>query len=591
MLMKRIILSLLACLAIFGVGRAQVSDVTVGYCGGETNNSGNIKCSDSETWVSAAIYIPASTLNTYAGNQITGINAALASKLNIQELTVWVRRTIDGENLAEQTITKDTDPKIKKGWNELTFDIPYDITSCEEGIYIGYSFFQKKVTYGIATLPNPTENGLFYQFGDGEWENHSSEGTLCVEARVQGDNLPKVNLMLTNISIPDVYIIDKGTMAISGTVWNRATYTITGFDVNVAVDGKNVATSRIDMELPYNESAGFETVVALGIDEVGSGKGVVTVSVENINEGADEDPSDNSISAEFMIIQHDFKRRILVEEFTTEKCPNCPRVGNYIHDSLEKEEFKDDVIVVCHHSGYYTDWLTTSFDNQYLWLFNDGGQTYAPAVTVDRNANGKSTSVYCPSSSSEMELSWRNALTTPAFVSVNVEVEADPADENHITVKVTGAKSVEKLCENPQITVWVVEDNIAAQSQASASNWVHQHVNRAVNTAWGDPVEFSGDEYSYECEFNLMTTWKREDLQIVAFIANYNVNNANDCEVQNAGSAKVVNAGTGVGSIAEEGETAAEIYTISGMKISGENLAPGIYIRKAGSKTEKFVVK
>ena len=589
--MKRIILSLMACLAIFGYGHAQVSDVTIGYCGGETSNSGTIKCSDPETMVSAAIYIPASTLNTYAGNQITGVNAALSSKLNVQEMTVWVRRSLNGENLAEQTITKDSDPKIKKGWNEVNFDTPYDITTGDEGLYIGYSFFQKKVTYGIATLDYPTENGLFYQFGDGEWENHSDEGTLCLEARVQGDNLPKVNLMLTKLNVPEVYIIDKGTMAISGTVWNRATYTITGFDVKVSVDGKTVATAAIDMELPYNATAEFETEAALGITEVGSGKGEVTVSIENIKEGLDEDPSDNSISAEFLIIQHDFKRRILVEEFTTEKCPNCPRVGNYIHDSLQKDEFKDDVLVVCHHSGYYTDWLTTSFDNQYLWLFNDGGQTYAPAVTVDRNANGKSTSVYCPSSSSEMELSWKNALATPAFVSVNVEVEADPADENHITVKVTGAKSRETICENPQITVWVVEDNIKANSQASAPDWVHQHVNRAVNSVWGDPVEFVGDEYSYECEFNLMTTWKREDLQIVAFISNYNPEDATDCEVQNAGNFKLAGNGSGVGAIGEDNDAEAQIFSISGMRVSEENLTPGIYIRKAGRKTEKFVVR
>lgn len=589
--MKKIILSIVACLAAIASMHGQVSDVTLGYCGGELPASGTIRYSEPESWVSAAVYIPANTLNTYAGNQITGINAALASKLNVEELTVWVRKSLDGENLAEKTITKDTDPKIAKKWNEVTFDTPYDITSGEEGLYIGYSFFQKKLTYGIASLPYPTANGLFYKFGDGEWEDHSDEGTLCVEARVQGDNLPKVNLMLTNVRVPEVYIIDKGVMTIGGSVWNRATHTITGFDVNVAVDGKTVATSRIDMELPYNQTAEFETEVALGITEVGSGKGELTITVDNINEGADEDPTDNSLSAEFTIIQHDFKRRILVEEFTTEKCPNCPRVGNYIHDSLEKDEFKDDVIVVCHHSGYYTDWLTTSFDNQYLWLFNAGGSTYAPAITVDRDANGGSTSVFCPSSSGEMESSWKNALANPAFVSVNVEVESDAADENHITVRVNGAKSVETLCANPQITVFVVEDNIDATSQAGAANWVHQHVNRAVNSTWGDPVEFIGDDYSYECEFNLMPSWKRDDIQIVAFIANYNESNAIDCEVQNAGSCRLENTGTGISTVGTAEDAGVEIYTISGLKVSGESLAPGIYIRKAGSQTEKFVVR
>lgn len=590
--MRKIIMTILACLGLYGSGHAQISDVSLGYCAGELPKSGTIRYSEPESWVSGAIYIPASTLNTYGGNQINGIRAGLASRLNIEELTVWVREDLYGENLVQQTITSSSDPKIAKGWNEVRFDTPWMIPSdSENGIYVGYSFFQKKTSLALATLSTPAQNALFVQFADQPWENRSDEGTLCVEALISGDNLPKVNLALLSLSTPDIYIIDRGTMKIGGLVQNLATYTITGFDVNAYVEGEKVGSAQVKTELPYGQSGEFSVELPLGINSVGDGTGTVTVTIDNITEGVDEDPSDNTLSAFFRIVEHDFKRRIFVEEFTTEKCPNCPRVGNYIHDALEKDEFKEDVIVVCHHSGYYTDHLTTSFDASYLWLFNEGGSTYAPAICVDRNPNGSHTSVWCPTSSSEMEASWRKALNEPALVSLNISAEIDPDDENHVTVTVDGAKSLEDLCDNPTITVYVVEDNINANSQAGAASWVHQHVNRAVNSTWGDPLEFDGNEYEYTCEFNLSTFWKREDLQIVALIANYNSENAADCIVQNASSLDLSEILTGVEGIEADNSEESEIYSISGLKMDSTNLAPGLYIRKTGNKTEKFMVK
>ena len=123
--MKRSILSLIACLVLFGTGYAQISDMTLGYCNGETPSKGDISFSEADADVSAAIYIPAGTVNTFIGNELTGMRAALASRLNIESLTVWVRTSLDGENLTEQTITASSDPKIVKGWNTFKFDTPY----------------------------------------------------------------------------------------------------------------------------------------------------------------------------------------------------------------------------------------------------------------------------------------------------------------------------------------------------------------------------------------------------------------------------------------------------------------------------------
>lgn len=591
--MKKILISIIACLGLYGSGHAEVSDVNLGYCGGQ-EPTGNIKCSDKEVWVSGAIYIPATTLNTYGGNRINGVRAALKSKLNVEELKVWLRTALDGENILEQTINSETDQSIAKGWNILKFDTSWDIPSdSENGLYIGYSYFQKKASQGMGILETPAHNSLFVRFADQPWQDLSDEGILCVEALVSGDKLPKVNLALTNLNIPDVYIIDNGTMTIGGTVKNLATYTVTGFDVNAFVDGEKTGTAHVDCDIPYSTSGEFSVELPLGITALGDGSGSVTVTVDNINEGSDEDMSDNTLSGSFLIAEHDFKHRIFVEEFTTEQCPNCPRVGGYIHDALEKEEFKDDVIVVCHHSGFYTDWLTSSFDANYLWLFNDGGQTYAPAMAVDRGLQNDHTSVWCPGSSSDMEGAWRKALYKSAFVSLNISADVDPEDANHITVKVNGAKSLDELCDNPTITVYVVEDNIKARNQAGGgSDYIHYHVNRAVNSVWGDELQFDGDDYEYTCEFNLSHLWVRENLQIVAMIGNYNALNAADCAVMNASNLLFSEFdATAVEGIEAAKNEKAEIYSVSGIRMNDTELTPGIYIRRAGNKTEKFSVK
>lgn len=48
---------------------------------------------------------------------------------------------------------------------------------------------------------------------------------------------------------------------------------------------------------------------------------------------------------------------------------------------------------------------------------------------------------------------------------------------------------------------------------------------------------------------------------------------------------------TGVEAIEAETDGTEAIYDLNGVRVSGENLAPGIYIRKAANKTSKFVVK
>lgn len=587
--MKKLIISLLALLSITVEGNAQVSGLSLGYCDGQSTTKGSITSSEKNVWVSAAIYIPAGTINTYSGNHIDSINVALASKLNVDTLKVWLRSSLDGENLAEGTITSASTQKISKEWNKVGLDTPYNVERTDNGLYIGYSFHQKGASFGIAALTSACKNALFVQLPGEEWTDRSSEGTLCVEGLVYGDNLPKLNVALQSVDAQSVYVIDKGTMKITGSVKNLATQTVTGFDVLASIDGsEETCTAHVDASLAYKQTMDFSVTVNPTITATGKGK--VTVTIANLAEGDDEDPSDNVLTDTFSIVQTDYTRNIIIEEFTTEQCSNCPRMASYLHSALEKDAYKERAFAACHHSGYYTDWLTSTCDNSYLWFFNAGGATYAPAIMIDRINLGESTPVICPSSQTELELYMDYALSQPAFVSVNVSAVTDTDNPQLVHVKVNGTKSVETLCANPRLVVYALEDNVDARSQAGATSFVHNHVKRAFNSTWGDALEWNGDTYEYACDFEISSECVKENMQVVAFIYNYNSEDATDCAVANSGSTLIEDAANYITPVTANNSGEVEYFSLSGRKVSAENLTKGIFIVKKGGKATKVVI-
>lgn len=84
----------------------------------------------------------------------------------------------------------------------------------------------------------------------------------------------------------------------------------------------------------------------------------------------------------------------------------------------------------------------------------------------------------------------------------------------------------------------------------------------------------------------------RENLQFVAAISNYNPDAPSDCAVMNASIIDFKNFDpSGIDVIAADNDTKAEYYTINGIKVNGNSLTPGIYVKRIGNKTEKAIVR
>lgn len=584
--MKRLSIIIATILFCF-VASAQTNTISVGFCNGETATDGTKQLAG-KGWVSAAVRLPASALEAYEGGNISAIRAALVQRINIDTLQVWVRSSLTGDNLAVGFITRSTEPNVSKGWNEVALSAPLIISKSMGDIFVGYSFHQRANVYGVSIVGEPLANTSYLKLGEGSWQNISDEGVISLEAVVSGDALPKQDLGLVSASVSPWPQDGISAVRIMLTVHNYGTEAVNGFTVTCTT-GSTTTTQHVDASLTSTANGTYALTVDPGVTI--DAQAEWTVSISGIDGGEDENMSNNSVQAICA-----FQKNVLVEEFTTERCTNCPRVAGFLHTVLENEDYTDHVFAVCHHAGFYTDSFTQDCDEELTWFYNDN--LYAPAMMIDRQPyftvsnSSHATPIYLPQSADDIAkyVDQDLALTANAMVGVTTELAADSTE---LTANVICLRNDNLICEQPRLTVYLLEDDVKAISQAGAdATYRHQHIIRAYNSTWGEPVEWENNGFAYRHTFTLNSSWKKDDLSVVAVLANYNAEDVSDCVVKNVGSVRVLSSTTSAISTSASTEKDTAItayYNLSGQRI--DKPASGIFIVKRADGTTAKVLR
>lgn len=576
---------LLALTLAFSVNAGNVSGYPIGYCNGEAGSASKLKFDGADKVVSAAIFIPSTYAATVAGNSVDAIRVALCSKLNVEEISVWVRESLDGADLATGSLPI---ADYAQGWNEVALASPYTISEGCGGFYLGMTYRQSRKSGPISILETPHDNALFVKDGDVAWTDMSDKGILCLEGLVYGDALPQYNAELVGATVDTFFIISNGSLNGSLDVRNLGVETVRNLKVRMTADGMPDCYADADCEIPYGELHEVGIMFRPEIHEMLADRLDATLTIVEINGVTDEDETDNSCPISFQLIEDAYPRMVLLEEFTTENCPNCPRVAEYIHGIMADPAFAPNVVPVCYHAGYGEDFMTTAFAEEYTWFYNDGGGTYAPATMVDRVRHEENSPLFCPASEDELKDAIRARLEYPSLVSLAPVASTDGNGE--VRVYVEGHRiSADDIADGVRLTVMLVEDNIESRKQAGAgTGYVHQHVGRAVNSTWGVPVEWSGDDYEYSCGFTLDPEWKLDNLKVVAFISDYDSSDPCACEVKNASSCDVVP--VSVSEMEEEaGKTLLGVMTADGIRVSAPVKGLNILLYSDGSYRKVMV--
>ncbi len=583
-----------------GFGQNDAAYVSVGYCDGEETGSGDISSSSAKC-VSAAVDIKPEMIRLLAGNSVESLRFYLPSKAGINTLKVWVRSTLDGENLAENTVKA---KNLTIGWNEVELDAPYAIAG-DEPFVIGYDVDQKSRSYAIGCAGTYREGGLYYRFDDGEWLTGEEYGNLCLEALVKGDNLPLYDLELKSAYMEPIYY-DGDNLIVDARVYNRAVRTVSGFTASYDIEGLAQGESHVATEIAPGKWADVRVVFAPADIPFGEGMNL-TFTLSGIDGGEDQDIDNNTLSLVFTSADKALRRVVLLEEFTTEMCMNCPLAASIIAEATSryKEKYPGCVATICHHSGFNTDYFTSPFDEEYLVLY--GGGTYAPAMMIDRlSPDGKAPVQHVPSAD-ELLVKLEEARTRQTGVMIWSDNVFDK-ETSMVTVNVSASVADEVAGLPLRVSVVVVENDIPHLVQASApAGYMHQHVMRTANSTWGDEIEWEGNEFSYSCSLEIADAWNKDNLEIVTYVNAYDPDDINNCMVYNANTQKLAvensirMAETSFDLRYENGEfvvsapfAVENVWRTDGMAVSG-SLAPGLYIVRLtdGHRfiTRKFVVR
>lgn len=494
-------------------------EMYLSYCEGmiaDDTNGGTITGKIGAGSIDLAIRIPAADLSGMNGMKITKIRAGLpaASKMPTH-LVGWIRYAKEDDNIA----VSDTTP-CAAGWTVLTLQEPFVITDTTD-LYIGFTYYQS-AKYNVISLAGPTDpdgswvgkNKMWISFADKNY------GSLAIEGIIEGDNLPQHNLALTSayLSASKVHIGDD--IVVKGTVKNLALRTADSLVFDYKVGG-HTGSVTLPIAVAYREEKAFSFHIptAAYSDE---GSLTLALTLRWPNGEADEDTSNNAASFPIALFSNAFTKKVVLEEFTTENCGYCPPAVGYLTQAIATCMSPDNVIWICHHAGYGTDWLTIAASSSYVWLYNPS-YIYAPAQMVNRTHHDGYSDTGSPvtgiATNPKYDADLLN-LELDDISLVQVEVEATLADDV-ITITVEGEKyaAFDAICPSPHLFVMVKEDNIKARAQANATNFVHENVLRAVATAtWGDAITWTDGRFSATYTVALNADWKAEDLSVVAFV-------------------------------------------------------------------------
>lgn len=544
-----------------------------------------------------AICLSEEILKPYVGKNIVGMRFGLTEEIGNSSVSLFkqggyapgeVCRTADVQNGAV-------------GWNEVKFDEPYTIQAGEV-LYAGYSYTQLSNKKDYKSFPfSAVEEGLenqslwvYCKIGNNAGWNEFGMGgaNMSIQVLVEGD-------FAEYAVLPEDFGTLKGAknkdLAVAVKFMNNSKEAVSSLGYVVSVDGVAGSEQSVDVSPAVGVGAygTFKANVPCGNTE---GLKEVKVEVTKVN-GHKNGASSTVANGKISIADKMYERNVCIEEFTTEKCGNCPRVAGFLHTYLEEAD-PTRVFAVCHHAGYYTDWLTKACDNKLLYLFNDNGGSFAPAMMFNREpafdsqyAAGQKDNVTIPSSAAEIKTITNYYLDeTMADAKLDMTLTYDEG-ESKVIIVVTGESNKGYDTENALLTVYLTEDNVKAKNQSGASKFYHQHVIRDYNSNWGDALTWNDNKFSATYEFDVDEAWKKDDLKVVAFLNKHNTKNRLDNRIENVTGKDLIEKPTAIESVGSA-DNAVEVarYNAAGQRINGKQKGLNI-VKLSNGTTLKVVVK
>lgn len=449
--------------------------------------------------------------------------------------------------------------------------------------------------------------GNLGQGGTG-WYNFGTQyGNFCIQAVVKGGSFPDEDISIS--SFTSAKFVQAGqNIAYSYTIKNNGNNIPSAYTIDVMLDNNVIATAETPIALTNSPQTvnGNATIPA----DAASGKHTLAVKVTKINGQAPTEYTEDDIAGMDVSVYAEsmLRQKNLVEEFTSTKCPNCPLAWPVLEALTE---LRNDIVIMAHHDNIPQPGDPMVCDES-LALSNTYNQTGDPCAMFNRyyetntELNSAQTITlgigyypqYVNQAAEILNQVIENSNTIPSFASINIKSEYNESTrELNVEVYGNGANGFNEIMgEDAVLSVFLTEDGIQSAQSGGDRDAIHNHVTRkALSDAFGGAINWNGNTYSNKYTITLDSSWKPENMHVVAFINrpvgnetsidDVYVNNAETCKLGEsitAGiEAPITDKGTGV---------EVERYTVDGRKISKPVKGLNI-VKMSDGRTIKVIVK
>ena len=211
-------------------------------------------------------------------------------------------------------------------------------------------------------------------------------------------------------------------------------------------------------------------------------------------------------------------RAVLIEDFTGQRCLNCPEATATIHQL--QEQYGDSVVIaVAIHSGPFA-WNARHTSTMPLWTAE--GDAYYDYWNIEHQPMGM-VSRQAPSDYPTWAAQVYEQIQHTAPVSVRLNATVD-ANDRQLEVN-TSMMAVDGAVAG-KLQLWLVEDSIVSPQimpdGSGVSDYVHNHVFRtSINGSWGEDVAMTEGETAHKASsITISDDYVLENLRVVAFVYN-----------------------------------------------------------------------
>ena len=264
--------------------------------------------------------------------------------------TFWIRKSVNGQNLWEKTITEFETMAV------VTVDCDYTVDG--EPFFVGCTMNGNFSEVFLFFTEN-SETDYSYVIGSGgQWKDFSSYGSAFFICETEGEaGLKKEDITLTQMSYVDRAMCGK-EYSIAGELMNTGYYPIVSLKAKVEVNGKEQITDiKIENPAPYM------TAVEFSIPNIApnqAGRYDSNFEIIEVNGAADRYPEDNKAMCQLVAMNESYTRKAVMEEITGTWCGWCPR-GIVGIENL-KRDFPNDFIAIAVHCGESDPFVAPTYE-------------------------------------------------------------------------------------------------------------------------------------------------------------------------------------------------------------------------------------